>query len=511
MFINTIVFMDKLKTIISTLSPDEQKAFGLFLQHQKVKKKRKDLELLKLLQEEQNFSPAAMLEALYPESKNQVAYHALRKRLMRQLTHFIMIKQMDDDPSAASSVMGLISLSRFLFAQSANDLAWTYLRKAEKLAVQHEQHDLLNTLYNLQIEYLNRDFPGDLGALLDKQARNKELADEDERANIANSLIAYRLEDFRKNGRELNFDLTIQEVLHHYQLSDVVSKRPRLFYNLMSIARSSVIAKKDFYAFEPFIISQYEHMLQHQGFNQPNHGYHLQMLYMIAHVLYRNKHFLRSLQWLDRLTLEMDRFKRSHYKVFFPRTQMLRAANYTFLNRSEEAVALLEDFLDHGDLKPGDEFNALLNLGFYYFLRKDYQKAIRCGLRLPNSDRELDRKMGREWTMKKIMSETILQFQLGNHDLVEKRILALEKHYCDLLERPAYVKGKTFLQVIKQMNKQAQQNRDVPAYEDIREQFPILPVEQEDLQEMSFFAWLKSQLLGQDYYEVLLEMVGRVD
>ncbi len=503
--------MDKLKTILSALSAEDNKSLDQFLQRQRYKETRKDIALLDLLRQPEHFTAQQMLHHLYPDSKNQVAYHALRKRLMHQLTQFIMLRQMENDPSAAANVMGLLSLSRFLFANRADTLAWTYLKKAEKLAISHEQHDLLNTLYNLSLEHISRDYPGSVEDLLVKRERNKQLADEDERAAIANSLVTYRLNQMRINGRELDFDTIIQDVLARYQLSDVVSKRPRLFYNLMSIARSSVIAKKDFYSFEPFIIAQYEYMLQNQGFTQPNHRFQLQMLYMISHVMYRNKHFQESLEWLQKLEQEMERYKRVHYPLFVAKTTLLRAANYMFLDRSEEAVSLLETFWELPTTKLPDRYNALLNLGFYYFLRTQYQKAIRCNMELPNSDRELDRKMGREWTMKKIVSEIILQFQLGNHDLVEKRLASLEKHYADLLTRPAYGKGKTFLKVVRQMNTLARKDNSPQSYAIIRNQFPIQPVAQEDLQEMSFFAWLKSHLLGEDYYSVLLELVRRVD
>ena len=238
--------MDKLKTIISTLSPEDQRELGLFIQRQKKKKKRKDLQLFQILKKDRDYKPTEMVGLLYPETKNKVAYHALRKRLMKHLMEFIMLKRMDEDPTTASSVMGMISLARYLFDKREDRLAWEIIRKAEKSASEHEQYDLLNTIYNLQIEHSDKEPADDLETIISKWTENKDLADEQEKAAIANSLITHKLTEVRLQGQDPEFDQTINEVLNTYGLTQAVSTRPRLFYNLMSITRSSVFGQKRF-------------------------------------------------------------------------------------------------------------------------------------------------------------------------------------------------------------------------------------------------------------------------
>lgn len=502
--------MDKLKTILSTLSVDEQRAFTRFLQRQKPKKNRKDEALLGLLLSDEE---SDILDKLYPEKPNPAAYHALRKRLMQQLRSFLMLQQIEDDPSTASTIMGHMSLARYLFNQRLDELAWTYLAKAEKLALANEHHDLLHSVYQLQIEKLDRAFPGEIEELLEKMTLNRIRVDEDERANIACSLIAKELQEVRQKGRHLDFDQTVQTVLNEYQLTEVVGKRPRLFFKLMKITRSAVLAKRDFNAFEPFIIAQYEHIEQTYGFQQQHHAYRLELLYMIAHVLYRNKKFEASLIWLEALIESSERYKKSHWSIFYPRVIMLKAANYTFLNQSEKSVLLLKSFLESPLIATSrqDQLNACFNLGINHFLRQEYSLAFRCGLNMPGSEKAQEREMGREWVMKKYLSELILQMELGNEDLVLKQIKLIEKQYGDLMQTDEYGKGKIFLTVVKKMIEQPEIFTDPAIYDQIRQQFPIKTAEKEDLQEMSFYAWLKARILNQNYYEVLLELVGRID
>src|SRR3954469_17151080 len=102
--------MDDLKTAIETLSDDERKEFALFIRRQKNMKGRKDLELFRLLQQKQSLTPPELIARLYASKPNPVAYYALRKRLMQHLTDFILLKRTEEDNTAPSSMMGLISL-----------------------------------------------------------------------------------------------------------------------------------------------------------------------------------------------------------------------------------------------------------------------------------------------------------------------------------------------------------------------------------------------------------------
>ena len=234
--------MDDLKITIDTLSAEDKKEFNYFIQRQKSKRNRKDYELFQLLQGKKQYKPQELINRLYPDEPNAVAYYALRKRLMQHLTDFIVLKRMEEDPTAVSSVMGMLAVAKYLFDVRVDRLAWNMLRKAEKLAAANEQFDLLNTIYNVQIEKADSEFADDLDEIIRKRNDNKLAADEDERANIANSIITKRLQTARQQGRDLQIDATIQSVLKAYGLTEAVSQRPSLFYKLMSIARSSVRA-----------------------------------------------------------------------------------------------------------------------------------------------------------------------------------------------------------------------------------------------------------------------------
>ncbi len=218
--------MDDLKTTLETLSEEDKHELATFIQRQKQKKNRKDLELLKLLQQQKALTTEAIIARLYKNEPNPVAYYALRKRLMQHLSDFILLKRMQEDTTDSAPIMGMLALGRYLFEVRVDKLAWSYLRKAEKLAHSSEQFDLLNTIYNLQIEKADNECADDLEQIIEKRNLNKLLADEEERANIANSLINKRLKEVRRQGSDMHFDRIIQDVLKEHNLLEAVSKRP---------------------------------------------------------------------------------------------------------------------------------------------------------------------------------------------------------------------------------------------------------------------------------------------
>ncbi len=500
--------MDDLKIILDTLTKEDKRELAVFVQRQKKKKCRKDLQLLQLLQQQKLYTTEDLLAQLYPNEPNPVAYYALRKRLTRQLTGFVLLKRMEEDFTAAASIMGMLSLSNYLFDARADRLAWSHLRKAEKLAQANEQFDLLNAVYNLQIEKAANEYADPLDLMISKRNQNKIAADEDERANIANSIINQRLQAVRRQGSDLHFDAIIKEVLNAYNLAEAVNQRPSLLYKLMSIARSAILARKDFLSFEPYIISKYHEAEQRYGFQKAHLQYKLNLLYMIAHVLYRNKKFGESMRYLGLLQEGLQGEGQHYLKVFYPRYTFLMVANLVFLNRNEQAIQLMEELLHRHKATLGskDVLTAQFGLSFNYFTQGAFAKANRVLMGMKRSDKWCEANMGREWVLKKNLGELIIQYELGNEDLVLNKARALERGFADLLHQQAYRNVKHYIRIIRQMALQPEIINSKEFLIHVEHSLKLTSFEHADIQEMSFFAWLRSKMLRRPYYQTLLEL-----
>ncbi|MBL4623745.1 MAG: hypothetical protein JKY42_01170 [Flavobacteriales bacterium] len=503
--------MDNLAEIIQTLSTENHKEFRIFINRNKSKKKRKDFELYQILKANTILKPQEIIQTLYPDSKNTVAYHALRKRLLTHLTDFLVFKRLEEDTTAASVIMGLHSLASYLFDHQNSRLAWKHLKRAEELAIANEQFELLNSLYNLMIEKANTDFAEELHSILEKRKINKTKVEEEERVNIAYSLIRKKLNEHKAGKKNLNFDTIIREILQSFSLETIINQRPKILYKIMTITRSAIIATKDFYSFEPYIIAQFKQVEKLQGFSKSNHYYKVNLLYMIAHVLYRNRKFEASLQYLELLLSDLMKYDALYFKGLFHKYTLLNASCLAFLGKNKVAIEITEDFIENhsNDIPEEARLNALINLMIYNFQVEDYKKSIKWVLQIQHTDQWCEKKMGKEWVLKKNLMEMILQYEMGNIDIVLNRIRSFERSNERILKRPLYHSVNNFLQLIKEIVNNPL-IADSPEFQErVRSTLVVKPHEQEDLQGMGFYAWLKSKIVKQPYYEVLVELVNR--
>jgi hypothetical protein len=498
--------MDKLQKLINTLSEEDKREFRMFINRQKSKKQRKDLDLFELIN---NQVPAKSIQEKLYASPNKVAYHTLRKRLLKHLTDFIVLKQIDSDTTATSSIAGQVSLANYLFKNQSDEFGWRTLRKAEQIAIDNEHYELLNNIYHLQIDCCDSEFAPDINDIYTKWQANKELVNENEKVNIAYNFIKKEINQVILEGKDKNVNQLIDDLLVKYKLNDIVFKRPEILYKVLDLTRKVKFSKKDFYSFEPYVIELYGELSKH-GFSKKNHYYKINILYMIAHSLYRNRKFEQSNTYLDQMLKGMTDYNKGYYQQFYPKYIMLKAANFTYLDQNEKSIALLNDISDK-ELKKMttvEQFNIKINLTVFYFNQEEYKKANHILQTLNHSDNWFEKKMGIEWVLKKNLIEIILQFELGNIDIVLNRIRSFEMNFSDLFNHPLYKRVSLFIRTIKLIIDTPGIMQSKVFINEVKSTLVRQDSEKEDLQAMAFYAWLKAKMMNLNYYKVLLDIAN---
>ena len=518
--------MDDLRTTLLTLSPDERRDFGVFIQRQRRKAAgRQDSRLYELLVQVKPLTAPQLIAKLYPDEPNPVAYYALRKRLLRHLTDFLLLRQRQLDTTAAASVRGLLSLAQYLFEARIPRLAWSTLRKAEKLARDNEQYEPLNAVYNLQIQYANSPHAEPLDEIIARRHINKKAADEEERANIADSLLRQRLHESRARGRAtVSVDAILQNILTEYDLQEAFARSPSLLSRLMSIARNAMLVRRDFTSFAVFIERCYNLMERRHGFAPAQRGHQLKLLYMLAHALYRSRRFAESVAYLEKGKVIMVGASGRQFSEFGPRFTFLLAANYAFLHRNAESIGLLETTLRNAQgLSLTDDLTVRLQLTFHYFAEGQFAKANHTLLSLARTDHWLEQHLGLEWMLNRNIGEMLIQVELDNTELALGRLRAIERTIRELFPViPADVDTGTeavpvggpyypvlvYLGLVRELLEKPHTHHDSHFINRVTHLPPFISQEREDLQVLSFYAWLRARTLGRPYYEVLLELAA---
>ena len=500
--------MDALVEIIETFTKKDVTEFAAFINRQKVKQARKDLELFWLFQKEGELKQAEVLRRLYPDG-NQVAYHALRKKLLKHLCDFIFFKQLREDDTTETQVAAYISLARYLKEHHIITTAWKYLKKAEQMAVRAELFSLANQITRLQLDMPLRELNQEIEPLLARKEHYLKLAIEDDRADTAYKIIQYHLKESKTRIQSINVSKLIEQTLLDFELSGVLSQRPSMVYKLMSIARSAAKSEKDYYSFEPLLLDYYSKINGEEQSKEHDKIYVARLQYMIAHTLFRNKKFAQSLRYLHLLREQLRHVVRTEYLKLLPRFTQLYCATRFFTGHITEAIRIADAaFMEKQKLRPEDVLNLKLNQAIYHFFNGDYKVAARVLMSIGHSNAWCSKVAGVEWVIKKDLLDIFIQFELGNLDIAGNRIRALLRQKQLFAALPQLERVKVFLQLVNQLVDDPEIAHTPQFYNAIEEGFNWVPIEREDLHASVYYAWLKSKMVNESAYKVLLDLIS---
>jgi tetratricopeptide (TPR) repeat protein len=202
----------------------------------------------------------------------------------------------------------------------------------------------------------------------------------------------------------------------------------------MTIVNLSAFVTNDYLKTEPFLISTYHTLKQHK--TKPNDlFYNIQVLYIIANTLFRNKKFKESLLYLNEMHQLMLVKKHKYYNSFKLKHKLLHALIDNYSNNQDKAIHDLElvSNLKHTDIESILDIN--LSLSVFYIQKNDFKKASSLFKKFYHTDKWYTEKAGIEWVIKKNLIEIILHIELGNIDIVESRILSFKRQYFKYLKQ----------------------------------------------------------------------------
>ncbi|TRX70449.1 hypothetical protein [Carboxylicivirga sp. M1479] len=503
--------MDALSKIISTFSKSEASEFSAFINRIKQKNKRKDLELFTLLYKNSDLGSEAIIKRLYPDN-NKVAYHALRKKLLKHLSDFIYFKQLHHDDTAETQVSAYVALARYFKEYDMILLSWRYLKKAEQLAVYNEQYAMANQITRLQLDMPLLELKQDMDAILTVKKKYLELAIEDDKVDTAYKIIKQHLQKAKTNIGGASLQQLIETILETYELTHTVSKRPSVIYRLMSIARSEAKSVKDYYRFEPLLIQFYNSMQIESDANERDKVYVAHLQYMLAHTLFRNKKFSQALEYAQRLREQIRIISKTEQARFLPRLTQLYCAIRFFTGHINEAIRMVDaTFMQKLRLKPEEVLNLKLNKAIYHFYNEDYKVALSELLSIEHSNKWCAKIAGIEWVLKKDLLDVFIQFELHKLDIASNKIRALLRQREVFEQSPQLQRVKIFLHLVNQIVDDPSIASTKQFDDQVEKAFNWIPIEQEDLHASVFYAWMKAKIVKDDAYSVLLNLISIED
>ena len=495
-----------LHQIIQVLPLEEQRQFILYLQKKNKRSDTKNIDLFKLISQDELTSNEICAKLYGTKSKD--AYHALRKRLHHSLIDFTANSNLEEENSIDMQIIKYILASRTLLTHKQYKIAFKVLSKAETMAQEHSLFALLNEIYHTKIQYAYTNESEDINELIRKFKLNQEDVFLEDELNIVYAKIRQAFNEVTFKGEIVDFKTLVTSTLETHNITITDSMSFKSLYQLMTILSMSAFVTNDFYGLEPFLIDTYRTLLEKKDKGKQLY-YHIQVLYLIANTLFRNKKFAMSLFYLNLMHGQMLYNRKKYYNNFKLKYNLLLALNHNYSNKPDIAISILEDF----NLKKHNDIEALLDIRLSlimcYFQQSEFKKAHSIFSNFYHRDKWYEEKAGKEWVIKKNLIEILLHLELGNIDLVESRLLSFKRQYYPYLRSIQQNRVITYLKFVEHYYKNPMSVKSVEFFDQVQTSFEWIGAKREDIFVMSFYAWLKSKMEQKPIFEATMELVEK--
>ncbi|QNM86347.1 hypothetical protein H9W90_04270 [Polaribacter pectinis] len=496
--------MINIKDILQSFTNEKQEELILYLEKKNKRADTKNIQLVKLLIAE-NLSSKEICLKLY-QKDNKPALHALRKRLFQSIIDFTANSNLKEENSIDMQLIKFIISARVFLKKGQFTIGYKILEKAEITAKEHQLFTILNEIYHSKIQYSYAIPSLNIDEIIINFKENQQQLLLEEKMNIAYAKIRKALQDVQHQHKIIDIKAMIENVLEDHQINISSSFSFKPLYQILQITNISSAQNFDYWNIESFLLETYELMKNHKS-KEKQLFYHIEIIYLIANTLFRNKKFTQSLKYLDLMHDHMQQQKSKYFKEYNPKYKLLLALNHNYSGNQEKAIDLLIPFTNQKNIDIIAQLDIYLSLIVFYSQRKELKKAQNLFSEFYHTDKYYIEKAGIEWTIKKNIIEILLQIDLGNIDIVESRILSFKRAYFKHLKSINQKKVITFIKLVEIYYKNPEIITSNDFEDKVETSFNWIGKEKEDIFMMSFFAWLKAKMTKQDMYLVTIDFM----
>jgi len=493
--------VDSLSELVRLLNNADKKLFRQFLQRKNKRSDVKNLQLLDLIETDDIGS----VKKLYDPKKNNDAYYALYKRLQDSLLLFLSQKTFESNHSETYDALRLLVVGRFLLENDVVKIAFKCLDKAERLAEQLEQFNLLNELLLLKMQYAHLPEAQSLEALTARFLQNQLHMQREAKLNMAYAFLRQELREIHLKGKVVNLTALMITTIRKYKIAEQDLMTYRSIYQILFIANEYAAIQQNYGLIERYIKRTDQFMHGHLHNKQSYLFYQISILYFLANFHLRQKNFERSTSYLREM-MDLMLTDSGYYALFYLRHRLLAALHLFFTGFATDAIVLLQKPLSDTLLKskPEDIEDVRICLTMFLALCNDLRSLKQLTL-LTRADAWYEKRMGMLWTIRKNLMEILVHAQFSNIELATSRLNSFRRRYKKYLLKTSEERVLLFLKLVEK----ALVNPDAAFDTAYRKAVLNLlgDVGNSDIFTSSFIAWLIARWEKKTAYEVVLAIV----
>ncbi len=419
--------MDIINRIVRGMNKEDIRFFKIYATKTHAGEDRKDIQLFDYIKKSgEAYDDDKIAQQLYGEgSKN--AFYRLKNRLTDTLNKCLYIQHFEEDEN--NHILFMVSLSHYYFNQNAFKVALNHLKKAEKKALKQENYELLDIIYTEFIRLSQELVTINPEVYINKRKENQAKLNHIRQIDDVLATVKYKLKITQNfsPGKNPVMDM-LEQTVGEFSQSEELKESAVLRFKIYQAVSQILLQKHDFQNLEGYLLTTYKQFSEEKLFNRNNHNTKLQMLTYLVNTLFKNGKIEESLSYADHLKQAMEEHNRYLYDKYWFFYYNSLVINYSKIDL-DKAIEILEELKTNDLLRktPFYEVFVYLNLGIFYFDKKDYRKAIRYinQLYLLDSYKNADTSL----QFKIAIAELIIRHELQDFDFLEYRVGQVERDY----------------------------------------------------------------------------------
>jgi hypothetical protein len=424
--------MDTLHSLIQSLNKEEIRFYKLYTQRYATGAEGLSTRLFDLMRKEAaEQKDQFIFEKLYGKSGDKNTFYRLKNRLQNDLCDSITILHFDKHD--ANELHRSICVYNILYKKEKYELAYYFIRQAEKKAIQAGNLELLDMIYAAIIKLSNEIISINPEEYVDKQTENAAQLKRVRQMDQVLAVLNYRIkvtQNFQKGNETLLklVDKTVRDFAKDKSISENRSFQIKIYRAISQ----TMVQKRRFKELETFLLKTYADFSAKGWFDKETHDVRLQMLVYITNSYLALKKYDEALRYAKILGEEMVQYDKALYDkyLFFYYNTLL----IVYLNTDhKKGLAVIDEF-EHITRKSSNSYYEQfthLNRAMLHYNMKNYPEAVRSLIKLYVNDHY--KQADRSFKFKIEVGEVIMQYEAGDNSTVEKRIKQIKKSYKDLL------------------------------------------------------------------------------
>ena len=504
--------VDILERIIENLTSDEVRRFKILSNRFKADEEKKLLVLFDAIRaggfkdiEDQ------VITQFYggTDAKSKNSYYRLRNKLLSNLEKSLLFYHFNYKNSLESFSniqLAILYRERGLFKE-----AYYNLKKAEKVAIAHDQFNLLEVIYDEMLK-LSNNLELEIEKILNRRRENiKKLEIIRANSEILGMVTQQLLKrNYARSKKSESIIETLENIKNRLEEHKDIFQSGSGKIMIMKTVVSILLQKGAYRELEEYVQSAFQDFEASKIFNKDNHPTRLLMRIWRLNSLLKLLDLDQALADLALFAKELKMYDKQYYNqyAFFYYSAHVYALKLS--GKLDESGELLKDALAQKDLMKNDthELYLLLSLSDQYFSQSLFPQSLDIIKKI--SSHKSFNLFDEELRFFIHIFEIVSLYEASQHSKVDQKYKSLKKTYKHFLKDDFYSDARKFLEIIIRMNTAAIEGRKVflkSAYKGYVAEFSRSEIG--DNQVILYDVYLKSKLEQRPYYELLVEEVNK--